>query len=134
MTATLEHSHTRDQAEMMLTLDRALAALRILPTRPSEIAAWLHELGCRGHVGDELATALECYLEASTGLSVILRRDTAEWGGPRWAFTLDLAPEVTHFQWSYDSGDYDELYGDPTPGDVAIIAVDELAGLGPVEV
>lgn len=132
MTATLDATHTRDQAEMMLTLERATAALRCLPSTSEEIRSHLGELGCRGHVGDVWPTALEVYLEESTGSPLTLSRETAEWGNARWAFTISLPKAAVAFQWEYDAGTYPELYGEPTAGSVTIITADELRGLAPM--
>lgn len=132
MTATLDATHTRDQAEMMLTLERATAALRCLPSTSDDIAAYLTELGCRGHVGDGIPTALEVYLEESTGHDLTLWREAAEWGCARWSFTLSLPKAVYAFQLEYDGGSYPELYDEPTAGSVTIITADELRGLAPM--
>lgn len=132
MTLTTTDRTEADYGEQTECLAKAQAALRCLPDTHDAIARHLHELGCRGHVGDGQPTALEMYLRKATGWDCDVARESVEWGTSSWSFTLKLSSVVSRFGWCYDAGDYEELYGYPTAGSTTEISADELPGLAPM--
>ena len=133
MTLTEQARTEMDYAEQAEALAFAQAALRVLPDTPEGIAEYLTELGVQGHVGDFQSCALEAYLEGATGYDCDVRRESVEFGNGLWAFTLKLSSVVSRFGWAYDGGEYEALYGTPTPGRTERITAAELSGLQSVE-
>lgn len=133
MTLTTHEQDNVDQADMLESLERAQAALRILPTDLSELRHFLAGQGVRGRVGDGGPCALTMYLLGATGLDADVRRESVQFITSQWDFTVKLAGHVQRFGWSYDAGEYPELYGRPSKGTVTEITAAELPGLAALE-